>query len=229
MEPGIDRADMSKGSQSVHRYRIDVRLLVVGVLAGVGIFSGRFFYVGGLACVRPFVLVFCLLLPSVAVLSYCMIRLIVRLIRQWSLLGRRGRLLRVAVVFAVPILIVIGSQGRVTDRPFLQGFAHRVENRANLAALQSWLTELENLGYKHGDNLPEDDWPTEVRSLSPVFVRVIGPPFEKNTQLQLVWGGGFGHWGLLVGPTTMETPVPGEGGLEEHMEIVPGVYAWEEL
>ena len=229
MGSGIDGGDMSVGLRCGHRFRTDVWLAVVGVVVGIGVLSGGLCFLTGLACVRPVVFVFCVLPLSVAVVFYCVIRLIVRLIRQWSVVGSKVRLLRVAVVFLAGILIVTGSVVFVVDRPFLRGFVCRVEGKVNLGVIQSWVAEIESVGYKNGDEVVGDDWPEDVRSLRPRCVRVVGPPFAEGTQVCMIWGGGFGHWGLVVGPAAMETPVAGEDGLQEYVEIAPGVYAWEEL
>ncbi len=39
------------------------------------------------------------------------------------------------------------------------------------------------------------------------------------------WGGGFGHWGLVIGAPTLRYPNPSY----HHIEWAPGVYVWHEI
>jgi hypothetical protein len=107
---------------------------------------------------------------------------------------------------------------RVSTAEFLE----RVKSRATSAALQEWAAAV-LLAYRNAavlDDLPDADVPPFVRELDPPTApRVLIVP---DSHVMLDWGGGWGHWGLAVGPPNYKS----EAELLFTIEWVPGIFAY---
>jgi hypothetical protein len=127
---------------------------------------------------------------------------------------------------AVLVLVVGCGQGYVKQT---ENFAAQVKSRVNPDELQSWATNLiaktpaPSLNQFRG--VKETDVPNYVRA-----IYKDDPPEEVviyhgdgGSYVQIIYGSGFGHWGLYVGLTGLEMKS------DERFYVVqwkPGVYFW---
>lgn len=105
----------------------------------------------------------------------------------------------------------------------LPKFAEDVKKTIDASDLQKWATTV--LGEQSSDTseLSKESVPASIRELSSQ-----GSPFQWATLEQdcvrLGWGGGFGHWGILVGSVSFRAPDDDA----YYIEWKPGVYFWHE-
>ncbi len=87
-------------------------------------------------------------------------------------------------------------------------------------------------------------WPPTITRLNPGYVDV-GKTEDGQPKIRLTWGGGFGHWGIEIGPEDMEVPQTlerkgQEFGPPDHrytvydtgeyrLPFAPGAYVWYEI
>jgi len=102
--------------------------------------------------------------------------------------------------------------------PFMMGFRERMQSQANIAGIRKWIGK--GFSSKEGEIVPST-WPASVKKLSPKFVTIK----LEGKAVKLWWGGGFGHWGLVVGPEDMVFPVSKD---EFIVPIASGAYVWSE-
>ena len=111
--------------------------------------------------------------------------------------------------------------------PFTNKFLQEMKEKADIPAIRSWLNSSPNK-YNSGVWVDGSEWPKCIKELSPNDIQVFYD--NNNRQIQLTWGGGFGHWGLIVGPENMEIP---ESDFEPHGEyrafLEPGAYVFHEI
>jgi hypothetical protein len=144
------------------------------------------------------------------------IALLVRAVRLLAKPGLGRKFLNVALVVAAPMLSLKTCEpGAVT---YLRGFEHWARANVELAAIRNWQATLRP---PFGE-IAESQWPPCIVRLHPVYVYV--DPAEKSTTL--TWGGGFGHWGIVVGRPTLPMPPPPQPGYNRLLE--PGAYVWHE-
>ncbi|MBI3876470.1 MAG: hypothetical protein HY300_11060 [Verrucomicrobia bacterium] len=118
------------------------------------------------------------------------------------------------------------------DHPLLKGikpyrvstaeFLERIKSRATPAALQEWATGILRAYPKAAvlDDVPEAAVPRFVRELDPpIAPRVLVVP---DSHVMVDWGGGWGHWGLAVGPTNYKS----DAELLFTIEWAPGIFAY---
>jgi len=105
-----------------------------------------------------------------------------------------------------------------------RSFFKQVQRTTTPSQIQKWaLAEIERAGDQRTelDSTPSfldmpDDGP-------PNYVWV--EPNDGQPYLVAQWGGGFGHWGLLVGDDSLEYPIDDYF----HIEWTPSVYVWHEI
>ena len=130
----------------------------------------------------------------------------------------------IAVVILLAILFVgflaIGPGHRRKAR----SFAKQVQQTAAATQIQDWALgqiELAEGGRMELDSLPSFlDMPNDGL---PNYAHV--EPNSGQPYLVAQWGGGFGHWGLLVGSQSLKYPIEDHF----HIEWAPGVYIWHEI
>lgn len=93
----------------------------------------------------------------------------------------------------------------------------------DIGSIQKWLLtkDLTKLGKESWGALKAEELPAGVLSLSH---RVF--PSGSNS-LKLVWGGGFGHWGVEIG--LPGTPMPPSHSREYHLPLADGAWVWHEI
>jgi hypothetical protein len=102
-------------------------------------------------------------------------------------------------------------------------FAEDVKKVVDPAELQKWAATIMAEQKSDKWELPKESVPASIRGLSSE-----GSPFQWASREQdcvrLVWGGGFGHWGVLVGSNSFRAPQDGT----YYIEWKPGIYFWHE-
>ena len=110
---------------------------------------------------------------------------------------------------------------------FTDEFLQMMKADADIKAIRLWLNEVPRT-YPGEVFLNQEQQPACIRNLEPSHAKLT--VYDSYKTVRLVWGGGFGYWGLVVGPETMETPESDLGDYGEyrvHME--PGAYVFNEL
>ena len=97
-------------------------------------------------------------------------------------------------------------------------------NTANIAAIRAWMHEVDITSLHDYGEIPPEAWPPCIKAFSPVGVHLA----EDGQAIVLNWGSGFGHWGLLIGPPTMELPPAFAEGCYV-LPVKKGVFAWHDL
>ncbi len=158
-------------------------------------------------------------------------------------LRRGGRGWHFAIFWIALIVIPVGSFALsfspvfpLVRSPFTHGFARRMQMRANVDGIRSWLDALDPNDYMGGPHdssgtpVLRSKQPRAIARLRPRYAQVL--PDEMGEPLvRLTWGGGFfGHYGLVVGHARMVTP-PSDFSMygEYRLPLAPGFYAWRQL
>jgi hypothetical protein len=137
-----------------------------------------------------------------------LIRLIVRLIRDNSSHFAGNELIvrwLCLLIYMVVAYFILNSRFLT----FEKGFLETVERRVDPDLLQKWA--IERLALHQATNATVQIPSTELPSFV-VRIRPSGAPAALISELdghrfvELVWGGGFGHWGLIIGPPNFEVP-----------------------
>jgi hypothetical protein len=175
------------------------------------------------------------------VLALALFLTFLRILLVWKRASPAGRTVRMVVFILLlgltcltfPVGILLGPKPltRVLlgkEVTFLHGFRDAMRERADLAAIREWAKA--NPGWK-------DQW--DDKGGGPVLAR--RPPFlrdldcsdvevsEDGTTTRLWFGGGFGHWGLTVGPEDAPIPQPDGHLYGLVLPMVPGAFVWEEI
>jgi hypothetical protein len=171
-----------------------------------------------------------LLLPSLVLVMIpgSFVYLMVMLIKKWQAFLRTQR---ICVIGLITLIIVIG--GVLINMPGFPfcfpmtdlGVKRRVATCGGLTQLTTWATTMfeiptETVIYLHGENLPD-----HVRCLQASDVSIFNRPHEENRRLDIIWGGGFHHWGILIIPQHQQLERYPRGWVTQWQ---PGIYAWYE-
>ena len=139
-----------------------------------------------------------------------------------------GRITRAATGIAA-IVLAAGAVFWFVREPTcireLRQFAERVEVSVDPIALQMWATN--TLAQHARGDIPVSEIPDYVRRItrqSPaVSVSSAGDDGARSC-VWIVYGGGFGHWGLKVGGPDFR--VPADTDWSYYIEWKPGIYFW---
>jgi len=87
-----------------------------------------------------------------------------------------------------------------------------------------WMEHARSLTYDV-ISLHREDYPAAVSAVKPVDAYL---HWENGVfTLKLSWGGGFGHYGVAVGPSNI--PAPSSSANEYRLPLAPGAYVWHEI
>jgi hypothetical protein len=114
----------------------------------------------------------------------------------------------------------------------LHDLADDAKKSVDPVALQSWAMTIiqQHPQADSSYNIPRDQVPSDIRNFEGK-----GWPLHQASMrdgaVWLQWGGGFGWWGLCVGPPTFKiAPDPSPGAYyNEYLEWKPGIYCWVEI
>jgi hypothetical protein len=105
----------------------------------------------------------------------------------------------------------------------LPKFAKDVKGVVNPTNLQNWAIEFLRTNAS-SQSLDKTNAPLNIQSLYSQ-----GSPFQDgfydSNSVWLIWGGGFGHWGIRVGAPTFK---PDDTNWNYYIEWEPGIYFWHE-
>lgn len=110
----------------------------------------------------------------------------------------------------------------------LRRFRENTEARISADALQSWATNLlATYGTDRTDWIPTAKATPLIMAISTQSPAIqVGRDPSGHGTVVLMYGGGFGHWGLLVGEPNLPMPMRSH---DLHYEAWrPGVYFWAE-
>ena len=160
------------------------------------------------------------LVPLVLLAITTSILVVVMLVRCFSkhgnqLLGvRRARFLLLAILaFSI---VVIGLFIKPFYVTFTSGFASWTNASVNAGAIRQWRASYVTL-----ELVDRQRWPQSIQQLSPVFVET-----RPGDVTRLIWGDGFGHWGIDVFPHSANCPAGTPG--EYAVPVSGGVCAWHQ-
>jgi len=141
--------------------------------------------------------------------------------RLFTRKGRVGRLLCIAVYAVAMYLFAISG---IASLSFARGFLAAVESRVNPDQLQQWASA--ELAHYEGTNatvdIPPKEQPELVRGMWGRYPPdVCVSPDKEHRCVTLVWGSGFGHWGMYVG---MPDFVLAEDKGSPLLQWKPGIY-----
>lgn len=132
----------------------------------------------------------------------------------------------------ISILIVASFIPRPSADPFLRGYGALTKSNVPVEEIRSWLTTISEDTFtagpwqsiEHRDNFV---WPDTIIKLYP---NVHTGHFFRNDEgqecLELINGGGWDMWGIVIGPKEMQ--IEDSDFRIYWLEIQDGVYAWHE-
>ena len=158
------------------------------------------------------------LLLGVAMIVLIVLRMIQALRKQE--ISRSFACLALAAVCTAVFVIVWAFRGRI----FATGFLASVERKTNAAELQEWATTQISRYSETNENvtIPRQQLPQFVCKIwgsEPPDVSVGGT--QQGKYVALIWGSGFGHWGMYVGPPDLRFR-PSES--HNLLIWIPGIY-----
>jgi hypothetical protein len=138
--------------------------------------------------------------------------------------------IRAAIVLGLALILtcVVGCEPGYIKKT--QKFADRVKSVVNPDELQTWATNLiartptppvhnQNIAYLKEADIPQYLRAIDKEQMPDVYVSNWG----DSVVVEIWFGGGFGHWGLFVGPSGWT-----QKSSETHylVEWKPGIYFW---
>lgn len=112
---------------------------------------------------------------------------------------------------------------------FQRGNEIWVHRHADIDAIRTWLASLDDSYFHRRPPLLfasnfQEPLPEAIVRLKPQYIHPC--KFDgENRYVEFIWGGGFAHWGLHIGPPDKETP---ENDQDEFTHsIQPGVYIFD--
>jgi hypothetical protein len=231
--------DSTLAARRARPWRIAAVVLFLAFVASWFVWGplGLIFYVGGLFnSLWPFMLsplLFLLIPLGVIFLPVLAIRSVI----SWRRLPRGEKVFSSSLMVALAALEAsfgLGFTG-ITPSPFdmfLRGFTRYVASRADVTAIQAWLSTLDPNEYtdKYGSMTEKRFTESEQ---PPCLVRLhakgpaVRPDDKGHLMLRAIWGGGLiGHWGIEVGDKSMEPPPDSE--IYGYRPLAPGAWIWYE-
>ena len=146
------------------------------------------------------------------------------------LLKRKPRIGVIALVVLVCAITTIVLTWKPIYETRLPRFASAVKQVIDPSELQKWAVITLSKANSDSSELPLQEVPEPLRNLRSdgcqieyAFYAIATSP--KDSYIVLMWGGGFGHWGIDVGDPSFDEP---EDNNAFYIKWAPGVYFWEE-
>ena len=121
-----------------------------------------------------------------------------------------------AVIIFFIVLVII--QCFLSSEYQTDAFARKMRNFDGLQEIYQWVITIER---PVDSRISEMDYPPALKQLKPKYVDVVAPQW-----IRISWGGGFGHWGLLMGPSDYP---PDASFREYRVRISKGIFSWSEI
>src|SRR6185295_18399843 len=99
-------------------------------------------------------------------------------------------------------LYIISPYNPIYYKNVAEQFRQRMQNQANIPEIQAWMAERKESMKKENEDVPQEEWPDSIKKLEPHDFRV----WWHGKSLEIVTGGGFGHWGMRVNAPGTPTP-----------------------
>ncbi|OHB65001.1 MAG: hypothetical protein A2Y77_07095 [Planctomycetes bacterium RBG_13_62_9] len=154
--------------------------------------------------------------------------------RRQTRSGRRSLILWMVATAGLACPFCLGLAG-LSPSPFdmfVRGFVRYVERRADIGAIQGWVSTLDpnELADEYGTVeklLADSDQPPAVKRLSANSVMAMLDD-RGHPMVRLLWGSGMiGHWGIMVGRKDMAMPPSDASDSGEHrFPLAPEAYIW---
>jgi hypothetical protein len=145
------------------------------------------------------------------------------------LLNRKPRIGVIALIFLLCAITTVVLTWKPIYKTRLPRFATDVKQVIDPDELQKWAVITLKKSSSDSSELPLNEVPEPLRNLRSngcqieyAFYKIGTSP--KENYIILMWGGGFGHWGIDVGAPSFEQP----DDSAFYIEWAPGVYFWEE-
>lgn len=154
--------------------------------------------------------------------------LVVMLIKKWMVLMLPQRICLIgliAMMFAIGG-VFIKMPGFLLCFPITDiGVRKRVVTCGGLTRLSSWAATMFETPYEVVTHLPRENLPEHIRCLHAPYVAIFNRPHEGNSRLDIIWGGGFHHWGIIIIPQHQQLERYPIGWVNQWQ---PGIYTWYE-
>lgn len=147
------------------------------------------------------------------------------------LLIRRPRVGAIVLVALLGIVATVVLTWKPVYKTRTPRFAEDVKKVVDPSALQQWAVAIlqETAHTNSSSEISRNRVPAGIRDLASQ-----GSPFQdawcdagsdQNRTVWLVWGGGFGHWGIRVGIPSFRVSPDDDN---YYIEWKPGIYFWHE-
>ena len=140
-----------------------------------------------------------------------------------------------AGVIVVVVLLGVAAAAIVSWKPIYMTrkprFAEKVKKVADPLELQQWaMTVLRDTQQSASSTqISEEKVPVGIRNLmsdgSPLQYAFCDGAAVSDRTIWLVWGGGFGHWGIRVGAPSFKVSPDDDN---YYIEWKPGIYFWHQ-
>jgi hypothetical protein len=204
-------ASTSENKFNYKQYKVDIYFIMVPTLCIILLLSGIMFYICGrinftLAFI-PFILPWVLL----AIFVFFLVN-IVRLIRKNTLKKRFLILFEICLPILLVLLFVIlrfnfnlwGSKN-----PFLCGYRDQITRKIDIDEVQIWMKTFSDKhfttdkGWINKENISDNEYPeTLKKKFYPVYYLLRTDEYG-NPVIDFNRGGGFFHWGFVIGTKDM--------------------------
>lgn len=116
------------------------------------------------------------------------------------------RAARWGLLMAGVVAVLVGFNMRPLVRPHAEGLAEWARTELDPTPIQSWVEQQETA--LADTNVPQEQWPLAIEKLDPRYVTGLA----DGSGVQIVWGGGFAHWGMTVRIDGRGDPCRAPGG-----------------
>jgi hypothetical protein len=166
---------------------------------------------------------------GIIILIISCVALLALVVALLFLLKRKPRLELIALVLFLCAIAAIFLTWKPIYETRLPRFAADVKQVITPDELQKWALMTLKKSNPDSSELPLNDVPEPLRNLRSNGSQIEYAFYTPGTSpgdsyIVLMWGGGFGHWGIDVGAPSFDQPEDNNF----YIKWAPGVYFWEE-
>ena len=132
----------------------------------------------------------------------------------------RIMLILIFITTVCTFIFLINGPGNY--QAFTNGFKYWVQSNADLKEVETWAKGLRSeIGQTSPILIDKSQWNREIIRLKPNDVFF----FPDTKEVRLVWGGGFGHWGVAF------NNIPQSPNINHEYRIIisENIYVWHEI